>query len=414
VSAVSAVATGTALLLIGALPASGGTGAEPRVRVTVLPSQVAWSAGVEILDNGVVIGNEGTLASVGRTVSIDRDSQPWRWTPGRGMVRLSRGGHPFARAVDSAEPGIVVGEVSALAEPDSVEPYHPARWVGRGFERLLPADQRSARGTAVSRRGDAVVSYRLSAAEGPPPALMLVPRRGAPTDIGTPWANSWKTGLGVNSRREVLFHEWGPDTLMHDVVWRDGTWTRLPGTGSDIAVRNVCSSGPTESGYVAHSYSEPLTDWPPPPSQVLLRTPAGALVRLTDATTSGVIPCGLELGRQAVNERGHVVGYRFDTWQEPLSPRATLWRDGRQIDISGGVDSTALAVNDRDHVLYRDTSGLVLWREGRRTRLPLPTGFDHYEGTGLDDHGRVLGWAATFVTQPGAGMSRAVVWTVPR
>lgn len=143
-----------------------------------------------------------------------------------------------------------------------------------------------------------------------------------------------------------------------------------------------------------------------PVAKAATPSPEGRAYRVVDL---GALSEGGRSEAYAVNEYGHAAGQS--------DGHATLWRDGRIIDLGvlpGGEYSVATDLNDRDEVVgYSMASGgthAFLWKNGRMRDLGvLPGGGDSY-AEGINNAGDVVGNS----TAPGANTRHAFRWHAGR
>jgi hypothetical protein len=393
---------------------AGGSG---EVGIRLLPARAPVALPLEILDNGVVVGQDVTLPDV--------TYRPWVWRPGRGRQDLGVGEHASGQVLDASLTGSIVGSTFGYTA-DGNYLSTPVRWDAAGRAVPLLTGDEYANGQAVSTnlRGDALVNTGIYVQGDPNPlqqAVRLVSRSGAvtPVEVGpTP------AGIGVNTRRQVTastadYGDGNPMPRIQYWLWRRGTNTELPSPGLP---GNSCYSRPTESGWIVGYYSTPPVEVGPYVSVLIAPDGTRREVPGTPALTRPPLDCTAPGG---INERGHVV-LAHTTATNRLQP--AIWRDGVVEDIPlppGARDATARALNERDDVVVNATFDAsedgtgsygvtFVRRAGRWIPLPLPAGYWTSYGIDITNDGRVLGVVTARPGTDGYGHRRAVVWTLPR
>jgi len=130
------------------------------------------------------------------------------------------------------------------------------------------------------------------------------------------------------------------------------------------------------------------------------------------------LPDGRANGANAINGRGHAVGFSLDASD---LPHAVLWRDDTITDLEplAGVQSSAYAVNRRDEAVGFSTaitggSIAFLWKHGRRFNLgtltaTAPNQVPSSSAVSINQEGRIVGASTT-----AAGEVHAVLWPSER
>ncbi|CCH33120.1 HAF repeat-containing protein [Actinosynnema sp. NPDC047251] len=359
------------LLLAAALPLALATPAEaaaPRVTITELPALAGGTARVVGLnDNGEVAGtNSGSTGS--RAVL---------WNGGA-PVDLGRGN---ATAISAR------GQVLSLESMTSGGTYqqHPRIWHAGTTTNLAPSGSGWVIANAINATGDVPITYSRSP-------------YGYHQEAAAVWKTDHHVGLSVS----------GPH-LSISVITDNGltAGTQLPMFGDD---KNAFRCQETSCTRLA---AAPGTG----PYAVVAANESGVIVGNRDnrplrwqGDAVTVLPGGVGAvasSQQAVNERGHVVG-----WTQDASGvrRATVWRGGRQVVLNVPGPSEALAINDKGDIIgYSSASGqqrAFLWRNGRAVELGT-LGGTHSVPVAINNNGVVIGHSTT-----ADGSSRAVKWTV--
>ena len=109
---------------------------------------------------------------------------------------------------------------------------------------------------------------------------------------------------------------------------------------------------------------------------------------------------GLESVAYDINDRGQIVGWAEGAYG--LHHRAFLWQNGKMRDLGAGLDSKAVAINERGQVLIESGRGVLLWQNGKMRDLGL--GPRVSDTRGLNERGQVL--ASTDDDDP----DRLVLW----
>ncbi|MEU5693121.1 hypothetical protein [Actinosynnema sp. NPDC020468] len=323
------------------------------------------------------------------------------------------------------------GAILGTNSPVNTGQQHAVLWKG-----TTPVDLGTGSGVDLNRNGKALISEYVGSA-GRYLNRVRVWSQGSVTEL-TPPGGTFVTASALNGGGTVpLAYATDPTNYQPDKagVWRDGGFApsgavaqgpdvvhsvvndggvtagyRVPKTGDSYAFRcdATCVRLPGVAGpgtYTAVAINE---------SGVVVGTLQNGLQSQAlrwDGNTLTVLPGGpaaLPYNRQAVNERGDVVGYRL---LPDGTRKAALWRDGRLVDLGTSGESVAEAVNDLGEVVGWQTKAdgnqvAYLWRNGTLVDLGSVDGRSSAP-TALNNTGTVIGWSTT-----PEEYFQAVKWTV--
>ncbi|WP_229070129.1 hypothetical protein [Actinoplanes sp. DH11] len=416
------------IALVGALAATGAAtpaaaAAGPAVRGELLPipavapgEQHAVSA-VDVSPLGVVagtarvtrIGPDGTIESLVET--------PYRW------ARLPRAGWQRQRLALPA--GATSGSVSGLT--DLGEPAgkvtldgvtRAARWSLDGRHATLIGEARSEAGAVGPRGTWGVATAGPEVISG---QAELVSRAGVRTPLsGTPELDAgyrrYVVSIGASGTALVsVFTGVGQGTTAKPVLWHDGATVQLPVFGTAYLGPACVSRVQADGSVVASGYS--LTAGVP--RYIVMRHVGGVpgtdvvLSQATQGQPVGGLICTYGQTVNNLAADGGVAGFLTDAGGNRT---AAYWNAANQVttvslaDGERAASGVAAARGGRMVILAETGDGgnrMTLWRNGTRTPLPAPAGWNVRSVVELTDAGLLIA-----NVQDAAGTIRPAAWNL--
>lgn len=273
---------------------------QPTVTVRVLPSQATYSRPLDMLENGVVVGNDGPTTTGGDPPGVDA-GHPWIWLGGR-MRPLPIGDADSGFVVDAAEPGLATGSVTRTDPATGTQRQDAVVWRDGGAPAAVAPDlAQGSRAVGINRRGDVLINATNPQIGGQQP--LLVAADGTRTAVSDTYLTF---GLTLDDSRDVLFSRIEPGGFGSIHHWFRGTAKQLTGSASGRFGIPLCASGTSNSGWVAWSYYADLGQGVAMHPTLRRRAGDDIPLPLPAGVTSAEISC--ESNADAVNERGHAVG----------------------------------------------------------------------------------------------------------
>ncbi|PSL51784.1 putative HAF family extracellular repeat protein [Saccharothrix carnea] len=338
-------------------------------------------------------------------------------------------GYPTHRTVAVNDLGQVIGFTSGNGAPHTVHwsPGGGATDLGLGIPSGL-------------NQGGQVLIQESVVATGPYIQRPRIWHAGKVTDISP--GSGWVIASAINNRGSVPMTLPSSSSGYHQeraVLWQDGKHTSLPLTGPHLWLSDINDAGVVVGNKLpmfngdAHAFRcvdtttcEPLAKVPGSGTYwIEAINEAGVIVGNQDTQAlrwegSGVTVLSTDGGvagnRQALNERGDVVGW---TREFNGDRKAVLWpAGGKPVDLGVPSPSEAVAINERGDVVgwtsadNPDAPRAFLWRNGKVVYLG-SLGGAHSLPAALNDRGTIVGESTT-----ADGTLKAVKWnlltTTPR
>lgn len=295
---------------------------------------------------------------------------------------------------------------SLASASSSAAPLSEARWAARDLGTLGGRESYAA---AINSKGQ-IVGWALTKKGRAHPVLW---QGGRVRDLGTlgypsAWADAITDSGEVVGGLLAVGGEDGDESAPRAFFWRNGSMTELWGEHDKFADEAAYSEatavndrglvvGWAHADTASNSFASHAMSWSLPRG----RTPH--------------LLTGLDLSRKQddsgwardVNGQGQIVGETRRSYRDPL--RAGLWANGKRTDLgtlSGRTASTAVAINDRGHVVgssfnragangeLRTAIRAFLWQAGTMRDLGTLPGFPHSSAVALNERGQVIGWSA--------------------
>jgi probable HAF family extracellular repeat protein len=227
--------------------------------------------------------------------------------------------------------------------------------------------------------------------------------------------------VGIDEAGDVIGTNYAQETRLTAIIWI--------ATGGATVFSNTFFS--TGSGLNNHGQAVLTTTEFPHGQQMGLVSDLldQSLLDLIPLLQCGVGFCDAESAGNAINDRGHAVGWSFwgarppppsdpGAGQERSGIHAALWINGQPTDLGALGDKTyssANGVNDFDEVVGSSTLGpashAFLYRNGEMRDLGNLAGDPslNSEADGINDRGEIVGWSDVRVAHDSSIAQRAFV-----
>ena len=167
--------------------------------------------------------------------------------------------------------------------------------------------------------------------------------------------------------------------------------------GADVSVATAISGSGQAAGYNIFDSS------PNPIFRAFLYSSGS----MTDIQSDSLFPSGTQA--HGINGSGEVVG---EGWLTSSSFHAFLYSGGRMVDLGGGYQATASAINDAGQIVGNGTTaGAFLYSNGKMVSLGVPSGANSSYANAVNSTGQIVG-TIYFSGQPShAGLYSSGTWS---
>jgi probable HAF family extracellular repeat protein len=171
-----------------------------------------------------------------------------------------------------------------------------------------------------------------------------------------------------------------------------GTTTNLNTLGADVSVATSIGGSGQVAGYNFFDSS------PSPVARAFLYSNGS----MTDLSSDSLFPSGTRA--HGINSSGQVVG---EGWLTSSSFHAFLYSGGKMVDLGGGYQASAAAINDAGQIVGNGTTaGAFLYSNGKMVSLGVPAGATSSGANAINSTGQIAG-----VIYPGSGPSHAALYS---
>jgi len=179
------------------------------------------------------------------------------------------------------------------------------------------------------------------------------------TDLGTLPGTSKSVAYALNNLGQAVGVSSNP-TADIATLFSNGAITNLNTLGADVSVATSIGGSGQVVGYNFFDSS------PNPVSRVFLYSNGN----MTDISSDTLFPSGTRAN--GINSSGVVVGQGMIT---SSSFHASLYSGGKMVDLGGGYQASASAINDAGQVVGNGTTaGAFLYFNGKMVSLGVPSG----------------------------------------
>jgi probable HAF family extracellular repeat protein len=176
-------------------------------------------------------------------------------------------------------------------------------------------------------------------------------------DLGTLKGTVKSVGYGLNHLGQAVGVSSNP-TAAIATLFSNGTTTNLNTLGADVSVATAVNAFGQAAGYNFFDSN------PNPVPRAFLYSNGS----MTDIQSDSLFPSGTRA--HGINSSGTVVG---EGWLTSSSFHAFLYSGGRMLDLGGGYQASASAINDAGQVIGNGTTvGAFLYSNGKMVALGAP------------------------------------------
>jgi len=216
------------------------------------------------------------------------------------------------------------------------------------------------------------------------------------TDLGALPGNSASKAYGLNNLGQAVGVSEGGAAIA--VLFNKGSVTNLNTLNANVSVATSIGGSSAVVGY-NFFYSDPS-----PVPRAFLYSDG----RMTDIQSDSLFPSGTQA--HGVNSSGMVVG---QGWVTSSSFHVFLYAGGKMMDLGGGYQASASAINDAGQIVGNGTTpGAFLYSNGKMVSLGIPSGSDGSSAFAIDSTGKMIAGGLYFSNGPShAALYHDGVWT---
>jgi probable HAF family extracellular repeat protein len=203
-------------------------------------------------------------------------------------------------------------------------------------------------------------------------------------DLGALPGNNTSKAYGLNNLGQAVgISDSGAATA---TLFRNGTATNMNTLNADVSVA-TCISGSTQAAGYNIFYSNP---------NLIFRAFLYGNGGMTDIQSDSLFPFGTQA--YGINSSGMVVG---QGWVTNESFHVFLYSGGRMVDLGGGFQASASAINDAGQIVGNGTAkGAFLYSNGKMVSLGVPSGANSSWANAINSTGNMVAGYLFFSGHP--------------
>src|SRR3984893_3278003 len=195
-------------------------------------------------------------------------------------------------------------------------------------------------------------------------------------DLGTLKGTVKSVGYGLNNLGQAVGVSSNP-TAAIATLFSNGTTMNLNTLGADVSVATAVNGVGQAVGYNFFDSN------PNPVPRAFLYSNGS----MTDIQSDSLFPSGTRA--HGINSSGAIVG---EGWLTSSSFHAFLYSGGRMVDLGGGYQASASAINDAGQIVGNGTTvGAFLYSNGKMVSLGVPFGANGSDANAISSTGQIAG-----------------------
>jgi probable HAF family extracellular repeat protein len=214
------------------------------------------------------------------------------------------------------------------------------------------------------------------------------------TDLGALPGNTTTNAYGLNSLGQAVgTSDSGAATA---TLFSNGTVTNMNTLNASVSVATSIGGSSEAAGYNIF-YSDP---------NPIFRAFLYSNGSMTDIQSDSLFPSGTQAW--GINSSGMVVG---QGWVNSSSFHAFLYTGGNMIDLGGGYQAAAAAINDAGQIVGNGTTaGAFRYFNGKMTSLGFPAGASASSAFAIDSTGKLIAGAIYIAATSHAALHKNGIW----
>ena len=203
-------------------------------------------------------------------------------------------------------------------------------------------------------------------------------------DLGALPGNSTSKAYGLNNLGQAVGISDSGSAIA--TLFRNGTATNMNTLNADVSVA-TCISGSSQAAGYNIFYSNP---------NLIFRAFLYGNGAMTDIQSDSLFPFGTQA--YGINSSGMVVG---QGWVTNESFHVFLYSGGRMVDLGGGFQASASAINDAGQIVGNGTTvGAFLYSNGKMVSLGVPSGANSSWANAINSTGNMIAGNLFFNSPP--------------
>src|SRR5260221_3109177 len=203
------------------------------------------------------------------------------------------------------------------------------------------------------------------------------------TDLGALPGNSTSKAYGLNNLGQAVGISDSVNAIA--TLFRNGTATNMNTLNADVSVA-TCISGSSQAAGYNIFYSNP---------NLIFRAFLYGNGGMTDIQSDSLFPFGTQA--YGINSSGMVV---VQGWVTNESFHVFLYSGRRIVDLGGGFQASASAINDAGQIVGNTTTGAFLYSNGKMVSLGAPSGANSSWANAINSTGNMIAGYLFFNGRP--------------